>query len=225
MHQLGYAWRDGRLGDPRKTLPWSAFGLALLAGLILLAGYPRSMVGVPGEEVSNTLPPSLAMLGLGALQCGLLLSLETPARRWLARSVPWTVTVLINGTIMTVFLWHLTVLVLTVSLASILGGIGLRLEPGSAGWWLSRPLWMGWLALGLLPFLMAFGRYERAGGKGQVRARATWRLVTGSLMVCLALALLALQGIGSDGPPGVRVWVVAMAFGGAALAGIVRRPG
>jgi hypothetical protein len=39
------------------------------------------------------------------------------------------------------------------------------------------------------------------------------------------MALLALNGIGSDGPLGIRMWVVGMAFAGAAVAGLgpVRR--
>jgi hypothetical protein len=193
-------------------------GLAALGFLILVAGYPRSMVGVPGEEVSNTLPPTLAMLALAALQGGLLLSLESPMRRWLERTGPWAATILINGRIMSVYLWHLTALVLTVGLASLLDGWGLGFEPGSATWWATRPIWMAWLALALLPFLAMFGRFERASGSPTTGA--TWRLVVGSLMVCGGMALLALRGIGSDGPLGVQVWVVGMAFAGAALAGV-----
>ena len=225
VHQLGYAWRDGRLGGPRKSLPWAFAGLAALLFLMEVANYPRSMVGVPGEEVSNTLPPTLAMLALAALQSGLLLSIEKPARRWLHRKGPWTATILINGMIMTVYMWHLTVLVLTVGVATLLGGIGLGLEPGSASWWASRPIWMAGLALGLLPFVAVFGRFERPTGGRAGLPHATWRLVVGSLMVCGGMALLALSGIGSDGPLGIRVWVVGMAFAGAAVAGLgpVRR--
>ena len=62
---------DGRLAG-RRAWPWAIGGGALLLLLVFAAGYPRSMVGVPGEEVSNTLPPSLAMLALGSLQAGLL---------------------------------------------------------------------------------------------------------------------------------------------------------
>ena len=206
-------------------MPWAFAGLATLLFLMEVANYPRSMVGVPGEEVSNTLPPTLAMLALAALQSGLLLSIEKPARRWLHRKGPWTATILINGMIMTVYMWHLTVLVLTVGVATLLGGIGLGLEPGSASWWASRPIWMAGLALGLLPFVAVFGRFERPTGGRAGLPNATWRLVVGSLMVCGGMALLALSGIGSDGPLGIRVWVVGMAFAGAAVAGLgpVRR--
>ena len=110
--------------------------------------------------------------------------------------------------------------VLLFGAATLLGGIGLGLEPGSASWWASRPMWMAWLALGLFPFLVVFGRFERVTGGRTAVTRATWRLVVGSLMVCGGMALLALSGIGSDGPLGIRVWVVGMAFAGAALAGV-----
>ena len=185
-------------------------------GLIVFAGYPRSMVGVPSDEISNTLPPTLAMLTLGCFQCGLLLSFQGPGRRWLANVRPWAATVLVNGMIMTVYLWHLTVMVLVIGLAVVLGGTGITLSPGTAMWWNTRPLWMALLALLLIPFVAVFGRLERAGGP--VPQVAGWRLVIGALMVGGGLALIALGGIGAEGKLGIRWGVVLLAFLGAALA-------
>jgi hypothetical protein len=182
------------------------------------------MVGVPGEAVSNTLPPSLAMLALGALQAGILLSCETPLRRWLDRPGPWTATVLVNGLIMTVYLWHLTAMVLVIGLGVLMDGIGLGLRPGTAAWWASRPLWMALLAVTLLPFLAAFLRFERMGGRAGA-ARPAWRLVTGAILVCAGLALLALDGIGAPDGVGIKVWVVLLPFVGAALFGVRLRAG
>jgi peptidoglycan/LPS O-acetylase OafA/YrhL len=216
VHQLGYAWRDGKFTSAGKSLVWSVGGLVVLVGLLVLAGYPRSMVGVPGEEVSNTLPPTLAMLALGCFQGGLLLSLERPVRGWLSSVRPWAATVLVNGMIMTVYLWHLTVMVLVIGLAVVLGGVGIRLSPGTAAWWGTRPLWMLLLALLLIPFVVLFGRLERAGGPAA--AVPGWQLVIGSMMVGSGLALIALDGIGADGPLGIRWAVVLLAFAGAALA-------
>ena len=65
VHQLGYAWRDGQLAGLRKTLPWALGGLALLIGLVTVGPYPLSMVSVPGEEVSNTLPAEAPDVGPG----------------------------------------------------------------------------------------------------------------------------------------------------------------
>jgi len=214
VHQLGYLWRDGRLAGAARALPWLAGGILGLVALIGYFGYPHSMVGVPGEAVSNTLPPSLAMLALGAIQAGLLLSLEGPFRRWLQRTGPWTATVLVNGMIMTVYLWHLTVMILLVGLGVKLGGIGLTLEPGSPVWWSTRPIWMLLLSLALFPFLLVFGRFERPGKSDPNAVPHVWRLVAGTVLVCAGLALLALSGI--------RVWVLALPFAGAALAGLFR---
>jgi peptidoglycan/LPS O-acetylase OafA/YrhL len=218
VHQLGYAWRDGWFAGVRKTLTWSAGGFLVLVGLMTIAGYPRSMVGVPGEEVSNTLPPTVAMLALGCLQGGLFLSFESPARRWLSGLTPWAVTVLVNGMIMTIYLWHLTVMVLVIGLGVALDGIGLGLEPGSETWWLTRPLWMVLLALCLTPFVAVFGRLERGGGG--TAAVSAWRLTVGSLLICGCLATIAFGGIGGDGPLGIRWAVILPAFAGAALAGV-----
>jgi hypothetical protein len=175
------------------------------------------MVSVPGEEVSNTLPPKLPMLALAVVQIGLLLSIEAPMRRWLNRAAPWTATLLVNGMIMTVFLWHLTASTLVIAGAIWLGDIGLTVEPGSGTWWAARPIWLGLYALGLVLFALAFMRFERGGG---ARTVAAWRQVVGAGLVCAGLALLALHGIAGDGPLGLQIWFLLLPFAGAALAGV-----
>ena len=217
VHQLGYAWRDGYFEGPRKALGWALAGAVLLVGMVALGPYPVSMVSVPGEEVSNTLPPKLPMLAIGIVQTGLLLSLETPFRRWLRRARPWTWTVLVNGMIMTVFLWHLTASSLVIGLALLVGDVGLTLSPGSGAWWAARPLWLLVYALALIPFALVFGRFER-GGAG--RPIMPWRPVLGAALVCGGLALLALDGVAGGGWFGLRVWVLALPFVGAAVAGV-----
>jgi hypothetical protein len=99
VHQLGYLWRARRLLGPGQALLWSATGLAVLVFLVTVAGYPVSMITVPGEAMSNSRPPSLALLCLAVFHGGLVIALETPLRRWLARPMPWTLTVLVNGRI------------------------------------------------------------------------------------------------------------------------------
>ena len=118
VHQLGFAWQAGRMGGPRRCLLWAAGGMAALVALVALGPYPVSMVSVRGEEISNSLPPNLTLLALGVCQSGLLLALERPARRLLERGALWTATVLINGMIMTIFLWHVTTLLLVAGLGA-----------------------------------------------------------------------------------------------------------
>jgi hypothetical protein len=218
VHQLGYAWHSGYFGTPIKALCWGAGGLAALLLLVTQGPYPISMVGVPGEAVNNTTTPKIPLIALGALQGGLLLALERPFRRWLQRGAPWTATVLVNGMIMTVFLWHMTTMVLLIGLAHVLGDVGMRLDPGTGAWWALRVPWLALLLVALLPFLGAFGRLERPSPSGtQPAAPAGWRLVLGGVVVCLGMALLALDGVDGDGPFGLRVWVLALPFVGAAL--------
>lgn len=217
VHQLGYAWRAGILGGTGKTLGWGGIALALLVALVILGPYPISMVSVPGEAVSNTLPPKLPMLLLGIGQTGLLLAIEAPMRRWLGRSAPWTATVLVNGMIMTVFLWHLTASSLIIGLALLAGGVGLSLDPGSGPWWAARPVWLLLYSLALAALALAFGRFER--GRPGAKTAPAWRQVAGAILVSGGLALLALDGIAGDGPLGLG-WVVAVPFVGAVVAGV-----
>jgi hypothetical protein len=223
VHQMGYMWRDGRLGGVVKSLPWMVGGLVAMFALVKGAGYPISMVSVPGEDVSNSRPPSLAMLALAMLHGGLVLSLEGPARRLLHRSRVWAATILVNGTIMSVYLWHMTVVVLLTGLLNLLGGFGLRIVPGTREWWITRPVWMAALAAGLTLFLAVFGRFERLSEpKGPVQL-PVWRVVSGSLLVCVSLALIAIGGIGGisgEGFLGIRLWFVLAALLGAGLVGV-----
>ncbi|MGH9380474.1 MAG: acyltransferase family protein [Thermoanaerobaculia bacterium] len=219
VHQLGYAWRDGRLAGVARALPWGLGGLAVALAAVKLGPYPVAMVGVPGEEISNTLPPTFALLAFGTMQVGLVLCLEAPVRRWLAGLRAWAATVLINANIMTLYLWHSTALVLFIGLLLKLGGPGLSLEPGSGTWWLTRPLWLAILLLALWPFLLLFSRFERPAPPGE--AATAWRLVVGVLLMCFGIAVLALLGIGGANPLGVTP-IALLPLLGARLARIVR---
>ncbi len=221
VHQLGYLWRDGRLAGPRHALPWFVGGVLSWILLTRFGPYPISMVGVPGEEISNTLPPSVLLLALTAAQVGLVLALEGPMRRWLARPAPWTATVLVNGTIMTVYLWHLTVLALAVGLAWLLGGVGLRLEPGTTAWWLARIPWFVILAAGMIALLPLVGRFERSAPLPNGYAPSTPRVLAGAVLVSAGIAFLTLDGIARADGLGLRGVVVAGLILGAWMLGAV----
>lgn len=216
IHQLGYAWHDGRLAVP---LLWAAAGLIALGLLVGFGPYPVAMIGVPGAALSNSMPPTLALLALGIAQTGIALALEKPARKMLDGITAWTTVVLINGMIMTVYLWHLTAFVLVMVAAWLLGGIGLHVAPGSTGWWLARPIWFALYIALLFPFILLFARYE-SGGKAAEGDVTHARLILGMLMICAGLAMTAAISIASPlGVTGVRLWVVALPFLGAALIG------
>ncbi len=218
IHQLGYAWQQGRIRNPWV---WAVFGAIALEMLVYFGPYPVAMIGVPGSELSNSMPPTIALLALGIAQSGLALALEPAGRRMLDNMRLWTATVLLNGMIMTVYLWHLTAFVFVMVAAWLLGGIGLHLAPGSGGWWLTRPVWFVLYIAMLFPLIALFARFEAARGMPEREAPVPhWRLVTGLILTCAGLALTAAISIASPmGVTGVRLWVVALPFIGAALIG------
>ncbi len=197
VHHLGYAWRDGRLGSPARLLVYSALGFAVLWLLIFKGPYPFAMVGSPDEGLSNTLPPKITLFTLGVFQFGLLLAIEGPMRRMLSSVTLWAATVLINGMIMTLYLWHITVLIVIVSLAYLAGGLGMGIEPGTDTWWMTRPLWIGVLYAVLLPVTLLMSPFERLARRAETPIPSAMRQVGGALMICLGVAYLALFGFGS----------------------------
>lgn len=221
VHQLGYAWGDGYFAKPARALAWGIAGLAALLLLIFVGPYPVAMIGVPGEAITNSMPPTLALLALGIMQAGFALALEPQARRMLGNIRIWTGVVLINGMIMTVYLWHLTAFVLVMVAAYLLGGVGLEVAPGSSEWWLARPVWFALYIAVTLPLVMIFARFEQAKENPAAAAKGDvphWRLGTGLLLACIGLGATAVLSIASPlGVTGVRLWIVVLPFIGAAL--------
>lgn len=219
VHQLGYAWHDGRLSGAKIGVALATAGLVTLVALTHLGPYPLSLVGVPSDDVSNTLPPKLPLLALAAAQIGLVLALESPARKWLRRRTLWAATIVINGMIMTIFLWHSTVMMLLVGLAFwVVPGV-LAQQPDTAGWWMTRPLWVFFYTLVTFPFLLVFGRFERPSTGNTVRPAAVWLQLAGCVIACAGLAMLALDGVGGDGWLGLRWIPLLTPLIGAGLAG------
>ena len=128
----------------------------------------------------------------------------------------WSATVLINGVIMTIFLWHITALLLVSGLA-LLAGVGLTFVPNTAVWWLTRPLWLTALAAALTLFVIAFTRFERIGMAERRESPPAWRLLLGCGLICLGLATLTLQGVTTESWPGIHLLALSLPFVGAAL--------
>ncbi|AXB42597.1 acyltransferase family protein [Amycolatopsis albispora] len=145
---LGLALGDERLPRRAGAVLLSA-GVAGGAGL-LLAGYPASAVGVPGDRWSNLAPPSLFALTLAAAQVGVFLLLRPWLARVLERPRVWAPVSALNRSAMGVYCWHQTALLL-VSFAGLLAGRlpGLLDEPTGAWPW-HRLYWLPVFALVLV---------------------------------------------------------------------------
>jgi len=221
VHHLGFAWRDGRLGTPARMLLYSAIGLGILSLLIFKGPYPFAMVGSPDEGLSNTLPPKITLLALGVFQFGLLLAVEAPMRRLLSSVRIWAATVLINSMIMTLYLWHITVMVVVVSLAYLADGFGLGIEPGTSEWWFTRPVWLAVLYAILLPLTFALAPLERRPRRADAPIPAATRQVGGAIMICLGVAYLALFGFGSAPLPGLDIAAFILVLAGSWISGLL----
>ncbi|MFG1703735.1 acyltransferase [Nonomuraea sp. M3C6] len=215
VHQLGFAWQDGRL--PRLALPLALGGLVALVALTVFGPYPVSMVGVTGE-IQNTSPPTLALLALATAQTGLALLLHDPCERWLRGVRRWTVVVAVNSVIMTLFLWHLTAAVLGV-LALYPTGLLPQPSPGSVPWFLLRLPWLAVLALILCLLVAVFGPVERrAGPSPPVPGRGAGVLTAiGMAGVLAGLLGIAMAGPGHHGPAGMPTGALVAYFAGAAV--------
>ncbi|HET9021965.1 MAG TPA: acyltransferase family protein [Ornithinibacter sp.] len=214
VHQLGYAWLDGRLEGTTRRLGLTAVG-ALGTVLLVWAGpYPVSMIGIDGEVVNNSYPTRFTLATLGMLQAGLVLAVEPLITRWMRRPRPWAVTVLVSSRIMTIYLWHLTAMVLVIGLAWLTGGPGLGVRPLSAAWWATRPVW--WLVLGLvtLGLVALLGRFETPRPDDSP-APPVWLPVLVTVVACGGLGFMAAQGIVDA--EGVHWWWPLATVGAVAL--------
>jgi fucose 4-O-acetylase-like acetyltransferase len=214
-HQLGYCYADGSFDrwGRRVVLGLAGGGLGALVALTAWGPYPTSMVGMPGERVSNMSPPTLCIVALTCWLVGLVMLARPYVTRWLARPRVWTGVVALNGVVMTVFLWHLTALLVAVLVLLPLGFP--QPAVGSAAWWALRPLWF-LVLLGLLAGLVAvFGRLERPApvayrpwtGRTPVVRQAA--VVAGIALVALGVLGLAVAGLSQP----VTHWSRLVVFG------------
>jgi hypothetical protein len=163
IHQLGYFYRDGTLDRWGRSgaVALVAAGGLLLVVLTSLAAYPRSMVATVGQEHSNLLPTTVPIAVMSVLQLGVIMLVRAPVTRWLRRPTAWKTVVAANSVVLTVFLWHMTALLVVLALLRAVD-VRLQTEP-TAAWWLQRPLWVLAPAVVLAVLVAAFGRFEIRG--------------------------------------------------------------
>jgi Acyltransferase family. len=162
-YTLGAAWARDRLRDRTTLQVLLGGGVVATAALVVGAGYPASMVGVPESGFSNLNPPSLAAVTFGLAQCGAAGLLMGPLRRAMARPVAWAAVALVNLFAMTIFLWHQTAMIGVTSLGLLAGQplFGLHTLPDGVGWVAARVAWLPVFALALLACWAAFRSVER----------------------------------------------------------------
>jgi hypothetical protein len=145
LYQLGIAWQKGSLAGLRPVMLAAGSACALWL-LIWLGPYPVSMIGVPGQAVQNTEPPSVAMLAFGCAQAGLATSVAPALNRALRADSVQRVLSGANTNVMALYLWHMIPVVIVATIGYPAGLLPQPLE-GGASWWLGRLEWVVILSL------------------------------------------------------------------------------
>jgi surface polysaccharide O-acyltransferase-like enzyme len=223
VYQLGIAWHGGLLSRPR-LLSMAGVAAVVLAALMVWGPYPIAMIGVPGDRVENSAPPSVVLLALATVQIGVLFALAPVLNRVLARGFWPTVIAVANNNVMALYLWHM----LPVVIVTLVGyPTGLLPQPplGSGAWWLARLEWELVLAVvaAALLTLLAWQRRRVTAPTPTVATAVPAPLAEALLYVGTAACALALGILSANGfAPGGRLpWVVVVMFvAGAALVAV-----
>ena len=220
-HHLGFVWRDGKLENSALQICLAIGAFATFASLIFYGPYPLAMAGSPeGDAVSNTLPPKITLIALGLFQFGLLRFMENPVKRLLENNSFWAAIIIINTMIMTVYLWHMTVLITVFVISYFADGFGLSMEVGSQAWWWTRPIWLLTLTVLLLPIALALSPLERIGRPEGATTPASWRLILGAALVGFGLVFATLFGLAGNLLDWKTVTAISLILVGAATCGL-----
>lgn len=213
LYQLGIAWQRGLLGGFRPAI-LAAGSLCALWLLIWLGPYPVSMIGVPGQAVQNTEPPSLAMAAFGCAQAGLVITAAPWVNRALRADAIQRLLSRASTNVMALYLWHM-IPVVVVAVAGYPSGLLPQPAEGSAAWWLARLEWVTVLSLVTAVELALMWRGRRLfvaplPTLPMLRGRrAEPAVLAGAAMGSYSLAYLAAEGFA---PSGHFPWPTALIF-------------
>lgn len=128
-------------------------GLASTALLIAIGPYPSSLIGMPGDIMSNLAPPTAPVVAFAISQVAAALLVRDALSAWAERSglVQW-----VGARSMGLYLWHLTAMFALTGVVLLAAGRVLP-DPWTWDWWTTRAGYMGAAAL-----VAVASRVERA---------------------------------------------------------------
>lgn len=143
-------------------------GLAATVLLLAVGPYPVSLIGMPGDTISNLAPPTAPVVGFAVAQVALALLARDALGRWATRSrlVRW-----VGARSMGLYLWHLTAMFAVAGVVLLAAGRVLP-EPWTWDWWTSRPAYLGAAAVVLVGLVALATRVERWLAPARRPARA-----------------------------------------------------
>jgi hypothetical protein len=185
IQQFGFWYADGFFDRP-----WWQLILISIVGFGML--WPLTTYGPYSVDMLvNQNPPTLPLVFIGLAQAALLRLLKAPLSA-LMRTRAARAVVFVAGTrLITIYLWHVPMIVLVAGLALLIPGASPR--PGSPEWWWSRPIEY-LILLGLLYGLsFLVGRFEQPRDAGAAPPVAV--VVVATALVVAVPTIMILLGL------------------------------
>lgn len=189
MQQLGFHLADGRVPTNRRTL--LAVAAAALGALVALCATDVYSF----DLYENLNPPTAALVLLGVAQL-CLFALAAPLLRRLHGIRPVArVTAAIGARAMTVYSWHMLVLIGLAGLLLVTVGGALPV-PLTEAWWVTRPLWLVVVAVAVTLLVALVGRWETAADTSRA-GRPTHPVAGGAAVLVSAAGVLLVLVFGA----------------------------
>ena len=189
LQQLGFFLADGSI-DRLSRRVRAAAGIA--AFLTLVATFAFGTYSP--DLIANINPPTAALLLVGVAHTSLLSLHRERLERFSRRPRVATFTGFVTARTMTIYLWHMPVLLLMAGSTAVFALMtGMRLPAlDSAGWWAGRPLWLATAVALTALVAVAFTRFESQPAPPATSSMR--RLVVGTLSGLVGIVLLLALG-------------------------------
>lgn len=189
LQQLGFFLADGRIDDLSRRVRAAAGVTALL---LLVATFAFGIYSP--DLIANINPPTAALLLVGVAHTSLLSLHRERLERFSRRPAVAAFTAFVTVRTMTIYLWHMPVLLFmagSTAVYALIAGVTLP-ALDSAAWWSGRPLWLA-TALALTALVaVAFARFESQ--PAPPATTSTRRIVIGTLSGLVGIVLLLALG-------------------------------
>ncbi|GAB2994482.1 acyltransferase [Mycobacterium bourgelatii] len=209
---FGVAYRRGLLSG-RAALSTAAALFTVDIALIHCGPYELSLVGIEGQRLTNMSPPSLLLAGHAIVLSTLAIAAAPAINRWAQRPRVWWWTALGNSGAMTLYLWHMPVLL---GVHLIFDGLGHPRFPGQPDF-----VAIGVVQIAIMVAIMAvlfavlrpLENNPLPGWDGAPAVTSVWRGAAVGLLLCVAGAAILASvkwGLKDDGLVCVAVMLAAL---------------
>lgn len=153
VQQIGFWYADGFFDRPWwQLVPIAVVALGMLIPLTAFGPYDQNML-------VNLNPPTLPLVFLGVAQAATLRLLKRPLTALMRTRVMKGIVFVIGTRLMTIYLWHLPLIIALSGIALLIPGASP--DPGSGVWWATRPIEYVLVLVALFGLSFLVGRWEQ----------------------------------------------------------------